>query len=774
MRKAVATFTAACFLATQTSSLADPHSEGVAAGQAANPVARANVSAGSAGAMVPGYTSTPAESAYYRQPNLAAQGTARLTACATVPNDPVCQAQRNASSSANRPRPAVGAYDPAVLGVNAIVRSPSSVLTDLAAYYSGCTTTTTGAPAGTQPRSCLRYEGVGPYAMRRDLTVQVDLVSSCHAGDWFAHGQVNRNGSDYMVADAQCRIRADGLQRFRFYAAGSHGGCIGWQEVDVPTTGVTSARFVTDLSPHWSGSCWSPFKVVMLPGSGCTAGTCNYQFQFGSPTYVCAAGTMPGDGLMGYWGGFDRPVPGPADRCYSLSVPDPNGACPPGTEAVDDGTGPRCALAAGPAGLVGASGWTLPMSFQQPTMNQAESDTWVDRSATLSAGGRCSAVGPQRCVDGPATKIVNGRPVTRDCWSYEQSVRCSSTAGQSDCAALIAQACTPAGSTCRQTHAVTGVCEIFEDSYNCPTPAQASTTASNCPSGVFCLQGSCFDIRRPPDADFGRSLSMLEAAREAGVYLDTSQMQVFKGEPNRCRDRLLKNCCYADGSGAGMTNQSLFGAGSRLVYDVLMNAENQQFIYQGMSALLLGGGFSGSFTTYGVTVAVNGTALPAGSVVLHAGENMAVAFDPWSLAIAVVVYTVLSMTSCSEEEGKLAMKEGARLCHSVGTWCSTCLMVLGVCVSCTEQTTSKCCFNSMLARIVNEQGRAQVTKGWGAAQTPDCSGFTVAQLQSLNFAAMDLSEFYASLVPVLPSVATLQSGSAARVPACYYGQGRCR
>ena len=42
----------------------------------------------------------------------------------------------------------------------------------------------------------------------------------------------------------------------------------------------------------------------------------------------------------------------------------------------------------------------------------------------------------------------------------------------------------------------------------------------------------------------------------------------------------------------------------------------------------------------------------------------------------------------------------------------------------------KCCFNSMLARIVNEQGRAQVGKGWGGAQSPDCSGFTVAQLQT--------------------------------------------
>ena len=132
------------------------------------------------------------------------------------------------------------------------------------------------------------------------------------------------------------------------------------------------------------------------------------------------------------------------------------------------------------------------------------------------------------------------------------------------------------------------------------------------------------------------------------------------------------------------------------------------------------------------------------------------------------------MMSCNEDEGKLAMKEGARLCHTIGTWCSSCIRILGSCVSCIEHTTSKCCFNSMLARIVNEQGRAQIGKGWGGAESPDCSGFTVAQLQSLDFAAMDLSEFYASLVPMVPDVAALQTNSAGRVPTCYYGQGRCQ
>ena len=73
-----------------------------------------------------------------------------------------------------------------------------------------------------------------------------------------------------------------------------------------------------------------------------------------------------------------------------------------------------------------------------------------------------------------------------------------------------------------------------------------------------------------------------------------------------------------------------------------------------------------------------------GSSVLYAGESVVVAFDPWSLVIAIVIYVVMSAISCDEEEGKLAMKEGARLCHTVGTYCSSRIRILGKCVSCID------------------------------------------------------------------------------------------
>ena len=701
MRRLIIWITLFCFVTTQSAAIAGPFEEGTAAGQAANPVVRGTVNMPSASSAVPEYTTTPPETAYYGQPNLSGAANVRLSTCAASANDPVCQAQDGALSSANTPRPAIPAYDPAVTAARDIARNPSSALGSLADYYSGCTTAEVSSAAGTTTKVCNRYSGVGNYTTRRDLTVEIDLQPSCIEGTWVAHGQVNRNGADTMVAEAQCQIRNDGMQRFRFYAAGGKGACIGWQTVDLPTAPATQATYVTNLAPHWEGHCWSPFTVTMMPGSGCTGGTCNYTFQFGST-------------------------------------------------------------------------WSLPLSFVQPAMVQHETDVWVDKSAVLSAGGRCAITTADTCVDGPATKAIEGRPVTRACWSYERTLTCASGAPIDECAALVSSGCTPASSTCKQLNVGSGLCEIAQDTYTCPVAAQTTTTASNCPANVYCLGTNCFNTSYTNDADFARSMSLMEAGREAGVYLDTSKMQVFKGEGNRCRHRLLKNCCSSDSAGAGMTNQSLFGTGSKLVYDVLMNSQNREFLYQGMQALLLGGGFSGSFTTYGITVAVNGTALPASSAILYSGENLVIAFDPWSLVIAVVIYIIMSMSSCNEAEGKLGMKEGAGLCHTVGTWCSSCFRIFGNCVSCLEHSTGKCCFNSKLARIVNEQGRVQVGKGWGSGESPDCSGFTIAQLQSLDFAAMDLTEFYASIVPTLPNTSAIQGSNAARLTTCYYGQGKCQ
>jgi conjugal transfer mating pair stabilization protein TraN len=79
----------------------------------------------------------------------------------------------------------------------------------------------------------------------------------------------------------------------------------------------------------------------------------------------------------------------------------------------------------------------------------------------------------------------------------------------------------------------------------------------------------------------------------------------------------------------------------------------------------------------------------------------------------------------------------------------------------------------VLARLINEQGRAQLGIGWGRAQNPACGGFSIAQLQAMDFSRFDLSEFYASIVPISPNVGALQDAAASKAVKCYAGGGKC-
>lgn len=797
LRRAVACATLACFVTTQTAAQTGAHAEGTAAGQAAIPGIRGTINAPDASAVVPGYTTAPPERLYYGQPNLSAPAGARLAGCAATPDDPVCQALLGAQASTNTPREPVSPYDPAVQDARRIAANPSTQLEDIASFYSGCQVGTVATPA-TETRVCRQYSGASALSCARTLSVSVSRASSCPPGEWFAQAS---SGGVALAVQCKPDQPASG-QRFRVTDSG---GPAVFFDVDV-SSGLVFPQIVAPLpAPAWppggrngvwvvnnrcngdacrlTGFVAQEYRQVCTGGGGDSGdAACTNERPFHEVYGACPSGTQSGDRIghaagAGGDAGDVQTTYLEEGQCYAPST---DAGDLPGEDTTDtfsasywrpSGTRPIVGFRLNP--LYGPIP-QLPLAFERPHTTVTESDRWDDQCPALASEGRCAVAGAARCVDGPATKEVDGAPVSRSCWRYETALSCQYGAASDECAPLAAAGCTPTGTTCRQPNAATGLCEITENRYSCPVAPGSAVTARNCPADVFCLAGNCFSTTYTNDADFARAMSFLEAGREAGVYLDTDNLQVFRGEANRCRDRLLKNCCMSDGAGKGMSNQSLFGVGSRLVFDVLMNSGNREFLYHGAQALLLSGGFSGSFSTYGVTVAINGTALPAGSAVLHAGESVVVAFNPWSLALSVVMYVAMSALSCDEEEGLLAMKEGARLCHTVGTYCSSCIRILGKCVSCITHTTAKCCFNSLLARLISEQGRQQVMKGWGTAEAPDCSGFTIAQLQSLDFARMDLTEFYASIVPTMPNVGAMQGGAVGRAANCYYGEGRCQ
>jgi conjugal transfer mating pair stabilization protein TraN len=108
------------------------------------------------------------------------------------------------------------------------------------------------------------------------------------------------------------------------------------------------------------------------------------------------------------------------------------------------------------------------------------------------------------------------------------------------------------------------------------------------------------------------------------------------------------------------------------------------------------------------------------------------------IGVMVALYILTSWLSCTpnNEETILSLKRGANLCVPLGSYCSS-----DHWYGCTETTQSYCCYNSKLAKIINVQGKAQLGLSLGSPQSPNCVGFTTAQMSSLDLSAMDFSEF---------------------------------
>jgi len=110
--------------------------------------------------------------------------------------------------------------------------------------------------------------------------------------------------------------------------------------------------------------------------------------------------------------------------------------------------------------------------------------------------------------------------------------------------------------------------------------------------------------------------------------------------------------------------------------------------------------------------------------------------------IIIVVMRFLMGSGCDEDDINTSMFVKSKRCHKVGDYCEKKWFT-----GCVQTAKRYCCFNSMMARIVHEQGRPQLNVfgpdgGWGPTDNPNCRGFTPEEFQSLDFNRIDLSEYY--------------------------------
>jgi conjugal transfer mating pair stabilization protein TraN len=253
------------------------------------------------------------------------------------------------------------------------------------------------------------------------------------------------------------------------------------------------------------------------------------------------------------------------------------------------------------------------------------------------------------CTQGPQTRMIEGIPITQDCWQYTMTYACSYPA-KDDWGPLRARGCAQIHSKCKKY--VGNTCVIYQQTYQCKDVGRTTfqIQGGNTP---FCMDGNCRDQSWENNDELMSSVAQLSILKEMQGNFKNGFL--FKGDDNRCSQYKLsfKNCC---GSEKGW------------------------------------------------------------------GRD-------------------LGLASCSANEKLLNKRRKSGLCHRIGTYCSK--KVLGQCV---KKKTTFCCFSSRLLKAFQEQGRAQIRLGWGDPKAPLCRGFTIEEIQRIDFSKLDLREVFEELM----------------------------
>ncbi|EJL6307335.1 conjugal transfer protein TraN [Vibrio cholerae] len=276
-------------------------------------------------------------------------------------------------------------------------------------------------------------------------------------------------------------------------------------------------------------------------------------------------------------------------------------------------------------------------------------------------------------------------------------------------------------------------CEKRVNKNVCPLGNQYQCVPNG--SSSYCSPNKCVDKKDPANEEAkdvdGNMLVDDGKRNDQGLCLD--QVYIYNGRGQRCLksgiETAFQNCCkdkgkvFQDGAGA----YSSIGTASQTISGLYSVAEMAYVTYSAQTA-------AGVSSAFAAELAASA-----------AQQQLLIAFDPTTIAISVAMHFVMEwvMNACDQMDMETAMAHSSGYCVEVGEYCKKKIKFIG----CVQKARSFCCFNSKLARIIQEQGRPQLTtvNGFGTPSEPNCRGFTPEEFQRIDFAKIDLGEYIEEL-----------------------------
>ena len=150
------------------------------------------------------------------------------------------------------------------------------------------------------------------------------------------------------------------------------------------------------------------------------------------------------------------------------------------------------------------------------------------------------------CTDKTNPHIINGLPVTRDCWETTTTYACNS-AKADECRNQQERGCLQLSSRCARMDL--NECALYEQVYQCPEKTCQPEIV--CTHDVFCADGECVDKVATQNDNFGKDVATLAATNAVGREYSATPASLFGGHVAQCKIWALDliDCCSDKGWG---------------------------------------------------------------------------------------------------------------------------------------------------------------------------------------------------------------------------------
>lgn len=372
------------------------------------------------------------------------------------------------------------------------------------------------------------------------------------------------------------------------------------------------------------------------------------------------------------------------------------------------------------------------------------------------------------CIDGPSTKIIDGRSVRKECWQYRTTYKCYGQEYKDYCQGISQVAgCSRITTECTKQKG--DICLEYLETFRCGNLLNSTVKDTEFLNSEYTIITDVLNEQECKEHVLNTNCSIIESKCVEGaetrkingleVYKDCWRTErkyaCINGAKVSDCDQYEKTCtlkaqtCLSqDSTGHCLHTEKQYACKvteiqatkscSKVKYCIGDKCEDQTIegnnnMGRALSALSILTNIKKDFSEQECSKGANFCRIFQGNAhfcrINPVGSRNCCKEKGWA--------NDLKLAECNEQEKSLAKKREIKTCHLVGSYCAK--KLLGMCL---ETKRSFCCFDSKISRIIHEQGRGQLGISWGTAKLPNCQALSLEQLQQLNFDNIDLSEAY--------------------------------